>query len=56
MIVLPVLALFIFQSVRVYLLYKEKKTATEAIDIEAERERIRQEILEEMAEKEKKDK
>ncbi|NMA05905.1 MAG: signal peptidase I [Acholeplasmataceae bacterium] len=55
-IVLPVLALFIFQSVRVYLLYKEKKTATEAIDIEAERERIRQEILEEMAEKEKKDK
>lgn len=51
-IVLPVLALFIFQSVRVYLLYKEKKTATSAIDIDAERERIRQEILKEMAEKE----
>ncbi len=51
-IVLPVLALFIFQSVRVYLLYKEKKTATSAIDIEAERERIRQEILKEMAEQE----
>ncbi len=51
-IFLPALALFTFQSVRVYLLYKEKKTATEAIDMEAERERIRQEILKEMAEKE----
>ena len=33
------------------LLYKEKKTATSAVDIEAERERIRQEILKEMADK-----
>lgn len=46
LIVLPVLLLFIYQGFKVYQLLKVEKP--EALDIEKERERIRQELLEEM--------
>lgn len=56
LIVLPVFILFVVQGVRFYLIIKESKKTEqpEAIDLEAEREKIRAQILKEMAEEEKK--
>lgn len=50
LIVLPVFILFVVQGVRFYLIIKGNK---QAVDLEAEREKIRAELLQEMAEKEK---
>jgi signal peptidase len=50
LIVLPVFILFVVQGVRFYLIIKGNK---QAVDLEAEREKIRAQILKEMAEKEK---
>ena len=54
LIVLPVFILFVVQGVRIYLLYKNNKGEQVAIDLEAEKEKIRAQILQELAEEEKK--
>ncbi|MGI6787201.1 MAG: signal peptidase I [Acholeplasmataceae bacterium] len=54
LIVLPVLILFILQGVRFYTIIRDSRKAERAADIEAEREKIRAQILQEMAEEEKK--
>jgi signal peptidase len=54
LIVLPVFILFVIQGIRFYLIIKGDKKPVEAIDLEAEREKIRAQILQEMAEEENK--
>lgn len=54
LIVLPVFILFAIQGFRFYVLIKENKKSEQAIDLEAEREKIRAQILQEMAEEENK--
>lgn len=53
LIVLPVFLLFVFQGYRVYVLYQANKKP--ALDYEAEKEKLRQEILEELAQEKKED-
>lgn len=54
LIVLPVFILFVIQGIRFYVIIKGDKKPVEAIDLEAEREKIRAQILQEMAEEENK--
>ncbi|MCK9234581.1 MAG: hypothetical protein M0O98_05270, partial [Acholeplasmataceae bacterium] len=53
-IVLPIFLLFVYQGVKVLLLVKEGKKPSE-LDIEAEKERLRAEILAELKEELKKE-
>ncbi|MGI6781482.1 MAG: signal peptidase I [Acholeplasmataceae bacterium] len=54
LIVLPVFILFAIQGFRFYVIIKENKKSEQAINLEEEREKIRAQLLEEMAEEEKK--
>lgn len=51
-IVLPIAGLFVYQGVKVLLLINENKKQEQAIDLEAEKERLRQEILAELKKEE----
>lgn len=55
LIVLPVFILFVVQGVRIYILYKGNKEEKDAVDLEAEKEKLRAQILQELAEEKKKD-
>ncbi len=55
-IVLPIAALFVYQGVKVLLLVNENKKNEQEIDLEAEKEKLRAEILKELKEELKKDK
>ena len=46
--------MFVIQGIRFYVIIKGDKKPVEAIDLEAEREKIRAQILQEMAEEENK--
>lgn len=55
-IVLPIAGLFVYQGVKVLLLVNENKKQEQAIDLEAEKEKLRAEILKELKEELKENK